>query len=151
MGDTNPNIDIVDIDNIVTPFDIAGGVEPAAPTEAITAESEFDIVAVAAVDDFLEAFGETVYFIPSGGSEREIKAICIERGLPKGLDGMPRGIAPFSRWQVANDATKGITSYEIDDGKDGLKIAQRLGKTAQSRPIFRLLEHDFAWCLFEVR
>jgi len=145
-------IDIADIDEIAPPFDLDEGAaaEPT-PAPSITAENEFDIAALAAVDDFLATFGETVYYMAAGGGEREIKAIPIERSLPRGLDGMPKGSSPYSRWQVANDATKGIISSEIDDGKDGLKIAQRLGETPQRRPILRLLKHDCAWCEIEVR
>jgi len=127
-------------------------VEGGAVTPTIEAESEFDIAAVAAVDDFLDVFGETIIYYPSGGSSREITAIVKSRDMPTGLDGIPRGNSPIFIIQVVNDATKGIASHEIDDSSaDKIGLPIRLGQTAQQRPILRLLKHDYAWCLIEVR
>lgn len=113
--------------------------------------SVFEQRVMAEVPVVLAEFGETVHYMPNGGGEREIQAIPLERGVPKDLEMLPRGLAPDSKWLVHNNATTGITSDEIDDGLDGLKIAQRVGETPVTRPILRLLKHDHSWCLIEVR
>lgn len=146
------DVDIIDLHGRrrggITFEEIEGG----AVAPSIEAESEFDIAAVAAVDDFLDVFGETIIYYPLGGSPREITAIVKQRDLPAGLDGMPRGKSPIFIIQVANDATKGIASYEIDDSShDKIGLPVRLGQTAQQRPILQLLKHDYAWCSIEVR
>ena len=145
------DVDIVDLFGRrrggITFDQVEGGA--AAPTGV--AESPFDIAAVAAVPYFLAEFAQSVSYMPAAGGQREIKAIPIERGAAEGIDGMPRGLAPSSLWLVHNNATTGITSNEIQDGTDNLKIAQRIGETPMDRPILRLLKHDHAWCLIEVR
>jgi len=41
---------------------------------------------------------------------------------------------------VANDATLGISSSELNLGLDNVKVAQRPGQTQQSRPISKVVQ-----------
>ena len=144
-------IDIADIDEIAPPFDLDGGESPAAVTPTIEAESEFDQLCVASIDDF-EPFFETVTIYPASGGSREItRAIVHNRLLPQKLAGVPGASAPLIIVEVPNDATTGYASYELNDGSDEIELPVRLGQTAQRRRILRLLSHDYAWCKLEVR
>lgn len=139
------DIDIIDISLPGPPFVL--------PVEMALADiiSLVDQFEIDSVEQFLAEFGETVIFVPGAGDEREILAIPLERRKPAAIEGMPRGLAPVSEWLVANDVARGITSDEIDESKDRLKITQRVGEATQDRPILRVLRHDAAWLKLEVR
>ena len=141
--------DIIDITAPAPPVTLEEGGAPI-PAPSVEAESEFDIAAVAAVDDFLNVFGETIIYYPIAGSSREIKAI-IERKEIEDIDGFSDVNSPLAVMKVANDSTKGIASFEIDRGGDEIKYSYMLGKTAQRRRITRVLSIDYAWLKLEVR
>ena len=143
-------IDIADIDEIAPPFDLDGAAAPAVVAPSITAESEFDIAAVAAVDNFLDVFGETVTYYPAGGSSRSIQAVIVRKEV-EAMAGFSDVNNPVAIMQVANDSTRGIASFEIDRGGDEIEYSYKLGKTAQRRKITRLTEIDYAWLELEVR
>ena len=144
----DPRIDIADIAAIAPPFDV-GAPAPAQPTEAIEPESEFDIAAVAAVDDF-DPFFETATYYPRSGGSRSIRAIIIRQEIAD-LEDMSDVNAPVAVVHVKNNNTEGIASFEIDRGGDQISYSYMLGKTAQRRPITRVLSIDYAWLKLEVR
>jgi hypothetical protein len=53
--------------------------------------------------------------------------------------------------RVANQATTGISSSEIDLGGDELAIPIRVGESPERRSILRILEHDEGMMLLECR
>jgi hypothetical protein len=92
---------------------------------------------------FLADFGEDVTYVPLTGDERPIRAI-IDRNPPMPPAGSPvkAGLAPKITAEVANDATAGISSSEINTGGDKLKLPVRIGEAATARPLVTILRHD---------
>ena len=109
-----------------------------------------DRLAADLVPDLLDEFGETVTYRPRTGDARSITAI-VERGGPADLAPAAGGVAPLLRVRVANDSTTGISSDEIDTGGDRIDVAHRVGVAATTRPIVRIIEHDAASLLLELR
>lgn len=92
---------------------------------------------------------EQVVYRPHGGSTRAIDAI-VDRDPPDSA-GQVGASAPLVQVTVVNDATYGIASSEIDTGRDKIEVSDRHGKTATSRPIGRIVEHDAGVLVLEVR
>lgn len=100
--------------------------------------------------EFLSTFGETVTYYPKAGGSREITAV-VTRGQPAELDGAPHGHADRLTIQVANDATTGISSDEVDTGGDEVKLARRIGETAANKRITKLISQDAGMMELELR
>jgi hypothetical protein len=91
--------------------------------------------------EYLSTFGETVTYYPAAGGSRGISAI-VERDGPAKLDDAPHGVSDKLIIQVANDATTGISSDEVNTMKDIVKVAVRIGDTAQDKLITDILSQD---------
>lgn len=89
---------------------------------------------------------ESVTYNPFGGTSRGIQAI-VERPDAE-IHGNAR--TPVAIITVLNDATDGIASSEINVGKDTITVAPRFGKTADARPIIRIVEHNAVIVKLEV-
>lgn len=101
--------------------------------------------------DFLDILGkETVTYLPFGGDSRSISAI-VNRNQPAELGDAPHGHAPLLTMAVQNDAASGISSAEINTGKDKVKLPVRIGQTAQERLITKILSQDAGMMKLEVR
>lgn len=89
------------------------------------------------VDDFAE---EVIYH-PGNGSARNIKAVVIRESQSQmaEIDGV---VLPYTVIHVANNATTGISSDELDEGQDQIEFAVRHGQTPQRRTIMELLNQD---------
>ena len=101
---------------------------------------------------FLIEFGEDILYRASeGGTERTVRAI-IDRNPPEALAEPPnKALAPLLAVEVMNSADevtlagntfKGISTSEVDTGGGEVKLALRIGETAQWRPIKKLLSQD---------
>ena len=110
------------------------------------ADDELDDMAV----EILSAFGEPVTYYPSGGGSRAIAADII-RDPPVRFEGTSRAYAPFMVVSVANDATTGISSSEIDKGGDKIDLPVKKGEIAQKRPLVQILTQDAGMLRLEVR
>ncbi len=112
--------------------------------------NEFDQELIDTASEFLTVMGEAVTYYPIGGGSREITAIVNRHG-PAGLEGAPHGSAPELSINVANDATTGISSDEVDTMKDEVNVAVRIGETAQRRLITEILSQDAGMMELELR
>ena len=101
----------------------------------------FDQELVDTAPEFSSTFGETGTYYPFGGDAREITVI-VTRKPPAELDGAPHGCGPAIEIAVANDATTGISSSEVNTMKDEYKLPVRIGETAQKRLIIEILSQD---------
>lgn len=109
-----------------------------------------DAVITAGLSQCISAFAESVVYVPVGGVERTINAIV--RRVSNSLVPPTNAYAgPAITITVLNNATTGISSSEIDVGKDNIKVAQRPGLTQQSRPIARIVSVDDVHMTLEVR
>lgn len=112
--------------------------------------SEFDQELIDSAADMVDTCGESVTYYPKAGGSRAITAI-VNRGQPGSLDGAPHGVSPRLIIYVANDSTTGISSDEIDIGGDELKVAVRIGETAQNRRITKIATMDAGMMELELR
>lgn len=92
--------------------------------------------------------GETVTFRPYGGTPRSISAI-IDRNPPSAFGEM--GNTPVMIVTVANSDTIGISSSELNTGRDQIDIAERYGATATTRTVVSIVRHDAGMLTVEVR
>ena len=90
---------------------------------------------------FLSAFGEAVQYTPRGGAARDIRAV-VDRNPPAVMDGLALGITPLAIISVANSATTGISTAEIDTGGDTISYAPRLGEAPQARLVVDATRQD---------
>ena len=106
------------------------------------------------ITTFLDPTDEDVesieYHNAAGAAARTIRA-RVRRQVSAPVAGERRVIAPECLVEVANDATYGISSAELDLGGDQVKIALRLGKTPELRTIANLVYHDAGMLRLEVR
>ena len=94
-------------------------------------------------------FGETVVYHKRGGAgsgqsgaeDRTIKAI-VDREAVETFAGMERSRAYSVTVEVANHATLGILSSEIDTGSDQIAVARRYGETPVKLGIKPIVTHD---------
>ena len=112
--------------------------------------NEFDQALIDTRADFLDTFGETITYYPKAGGSREITGI-VTRLQAAELDGAPYGHSPKITIHVANDATIGISSAEIDTGGDEIKCSIRIGETAANRRITKILNMDPGMMELELR
>lgn len=103
-------------------------------------------------DDFAEA----VVYHPHrfyGAEERPprtINAVVMREAIAV-IDGDGDTVAPMWEVHVANDATLGISSSELDLGGDKISLAPRVGETPERRSITRLIGHDEGMLILECR
>ena len=112
--------------------------------------SKFDQELIDSAAHLVDTCGESVTYYPKAGGSRAITAI-VNRGQPGGLDGPPHGAAPRLIICVENDSTSGISSDEIDTGGDEVKVAVRIGETAQKRRITKIVTMDAGMMELELR
>lgn len=100
---------------------------------------------------FLADFAESAIYTPRDGSlpPRSILAI-VDRNPPQVPGMVERGPQDVLTIHVANSATAGISSGELDTGGDTVTIARRIGETAVVRRIVRLVAHDHGMLTLEV-
>ena len=103
--------------------------------------NNFNEELIAVTPEYLSTFGVTVTYYPAAGGSREISAI-VTRRPPAELDGVPHGCGPELEIAVANDATTGISSSEVNKTKDQVKLAVRIGQTAQKRLVTDIISQD---------
>jgi hypothetical protein len=97
-------------------------------------------------------FAETVTYWPRGASTgRAIKAVVIRDQIATfSEDGGQTNLPSFQVF-VANTATGGISSSEIDTGGDKIELPPRDGKTAEKRSITQITEQDHGMLVIECR
>lgn len=75
----------------------------------------------------LQEFGETIVYLPGGGGSREIQAI-VDRDPPAILDAAGNEVVPQFVLRVNNSCRSGISSRELDTGRDQLQFVKRIGE-----------------------
>ena len=84
---------------------------------------------------------ETISYLPAGGGSRSISAL-LEYPGPGPVDGLAGGSRPIVDIFVKNDSASGIASSEINTGGDKIQLPQRIGLTARTVSIMRIIAHD---------
>lgn len=115
-------------------------------------------MATDSVDTFLnvDEFAESVTYIPhryfgeTARADRTITAI-VEREQVTAIVGSETEILPIYTVHVANDATSGIASDEIDRGSDFIDFPSRDGLDATRKTIIRIVNQDPAMLVLECR
>lgn len=111
-----------------------------------------DMIQADAVNVFANQndFAEPVVYIKRTGKARSVFAIVVRDSLsilPEDGD----TITPVFEIHVANDASSGIFSDELDLGGDCIAFAVRVGEKPTRRTITKLLAHDEGMLQLECR
>lgn len=80
----------------------------------------------------LQQFGESITYLPYGGGRRQILAI-VERNPPAILDASGNAVMPTATIRVLNSCRSGISSSEVDIGKDEIEMILKVGQTVPKR------------------
>ena len=87
-------------------------------------------------------FGESIVYLPRGGGRRPITAI-VERNPPAVFDASGNAVFPTATIRVYNSCRSGISSQEVDTGKDEIEMLLRVGETVPKRfSLMTLLSQD---------
>jgi hypothetical protein len=103
------------------------------------------------------AFAESVTYHPrlfkSGDvrTSRTISAVVIRESLSSVAEDGGESITPIFEVHVANNATTGISSTELDTGGDQIALPIRDGMAATKRAIVRLITQDEGMLVLECR
>ena len=103
------------------------------------------IESILADDDASPA--EEITYTPATGTARTVRALVLRRQTAD----YGNSVAPVLSVSVANDATSGISSTEINVGSDTITVAERPGATAVARNMGRLLTINSAYMTIELR
>lgn len=111
-----------------------------------------DMIRSDSVDVFCnpDDFAESVVYYKRNGLSRIINAVVVREAFainPEDGD----TITPVFEVHVANDASTGIASDELNIGGDMLAFAVRVGKAVERRSIVRLMSHDEGMLVLECR
>ena len=145
-----------DVPYIITVYSIDADGFTSAPAVGVlvtltaTLDNTFDDQTETDASVFLDTFGETVTYYPSGGGTRSIDAVVSRDPIGR-LDGAPHGKTQHIVVSVANDSSIGISSSEIDTGKDKIELVYRIGETAQQRVITKIVSIDHGMMHLELR
>lgn len=102
-----------------------------------------DMIQADAVNVFANPndFAESVVYYPFSGEPRSIDVV-VERQQVQLNPEDGDTLTPVFIVHVANDATEGISSDELNVGGDRIELAVRVGETPTLRTVMRLLGHD---------
>jgi hypothetical protein len=117
-----------------------------------------DSIADDALSVFLVAddFAEVVTYYPhrfygdTARAPREIKAVVMREQTTAFNEDVVTNL-PVFQVHVANDATYGISSEELDTGGDQIELPPRDGDTPQRRAITQLITQDHGMLVLECR
>lgn len=106
---------------------------------------------------FLNDFAEAVVYRPLVGPPRSIQAI-VDREPPAWLREPPAWLAeadgvlvPQLHVVVRNDEAAGIGADEVDTGGDRVDVPVRVGGTAVTKNVVRIVQQDAGLLRLEVR
>lgn len=91
-------------------------------------------------DHFAETVTYYAHRFGTAATPRSIKAVVIRNQVS--AFNPDEQIVPEFEVRVANNATTGISSTEINTGGDFIKLATRIGETPQKRAIQLVTEQD---------
>ncbi len=80
----------------------------------------------------LDQFGESITYWPYGGGRRVIRAI-VTRNPPAIVDAAGNARLPTFNIEVLNSCRSGISSREVDIGKDEIEMVLHVGDTIPQR------------------
>lgn len=90
----------------------------------------------------LKQFGESITYLPGSGGSRSIVAI-VDRDPPAIMDTAGNTVIPQFIVRVYNSCRSGISSRELDTGRDQLKFVKRIGETIPvTHSIGQMLSQD---------
>lgn len=95
-------------------------------------------------------FQEDVTYTKRDASTRVIKAI-VDRNAPGAVNPLNGSLASTIIVAVANDATTGISSAEVDTKVDTITLATRVGGDNATHRVVRIVSHDAGVMTLEVR
>lgn len=109
------------------------------------------LFAEAAAPELLAQFGESVVYVPKGGTPRTIALAIVDRNPPEALVGPASGHGPMLLVTVEDHATRGILKTELNTGGDRIEVAVRKGGAAKSMQINKLVKDTGGMLTIEIR
>ena len=99
---------------------------------------------MAAADSVLgEMSAATITYLPGSGSSRTIEAQISYLG-PQPMDGLAGGSRPQFELLVKNNDTGGISSKEIDTGRDKAQVPLRMYRSVKTVRLVEVISQDKA-------
>lgn len=95
-------------------------------------------------------FAEPVTYYPVGGGSRSINAVVIREPYET-VSEVSDISTPAWQVHVANSASAGIASTEIDTGGDEIGLPFHEGQAATRRPIVSIVHQDAGMLVLELR
>ena len=95
-------------------------------------------------------FAEPVTYYKRDGTARVIQAVVLREGY-ESLAEANDAIVPVLELHVANSATLGISTSELNTGGDLIGVKMRTGQAEQIRAIVRLVSHDEGMLILQCR
>lgn len=90
----------------------------------------------------LDQFGESITYWPYGGGRRLIRAI-VERNPPAIFNAAGDAVLPTITLRVLNSCRSGISSREVDIGKDQIDLLLKIGDSLPRRfSLMTLMSQD---------
>jgi len=99
---------------------------------------------------FTTTFAETIVYKPLVGDERSIEAI-VTRHPTAQLPAAPHGYGPEASIDVENNAATGISTSEVDCGKDLVSFPRRIDGAARDWRIPTIISQDAGRVCYECR
>lgn len=99
----------------------------------------------------LDDFAETLVYHKKDGGARTIRAVVDRQSYAAVTEAGGAYVLPLFEIHVANNATTGITSEELNLGGDFFVFSDRIGKRTEERAITSLVSHDEGMLILECR
>lgn len=88
----------------------------------------------------LDDWGEDVEFRPNENAASRFVRGLVDRSPPQGIEGTPEGLAWDAAVALHNSSATGVSSSELDEGSNQVRIAPRIGGPRVWMSV-RILEH----------
>jgi hypothetical protein len=134
-------------------YSVIGGVvytsEIVSATVPTTVINSFDSQLFSDADIFLSTFGISIVYHPYSGGKRTIVGI-VDHDQVAAIAGFTGANTQPGRITVKNSSTDGISSVEVNTGRDKIAYPVRQGQSPQERRIARILSMDYGMMTLEM-
>lgn len=97
-----------------------------------------------------DGFGESATLRLPSGTTRTV-TVVVDRNVPPTQDEWDQGVREVMQVEIPNDATYGVTSAEVNQGKHRIDLSFRPGETAKTYNLGAPSSIDAAHLVFRVK
>ena len=114
--------------------------------------SEFDDLLRDSVAPLIVSMmGDLIVYLPGNGGKRRTIEAVLERSMMEAVPEAGTMLVPVVTVRVRNDAVFGISSKELDTGRDKVELVLRIGDKPEPRQIARRVAEDGGFLVFLVQ